>query len=108
MSPAQLSEDEVPQVSAMTDLLKDALIHAQTIKPASTIEPPLTKSHFEAFITRLPTIFPSPASGYISQGRDSDKVRLYAAVETAARKIFSSMVVSHTYFVVSSQTAKGS
>ncbi|KAI3337139.1 THO complex subunit 1 transcription elongation factor-domain-containing protein [Xylariaceae sp. AK1471] len=94
MSPAQLSEDEVPQVSAMTDLLKDALIHAQTIKPASTIEPPLTKSHFEAFIARLPAIFPSAAPDYVFQGRDSEKVRLYAAVETAARKIFSSMVAS--------------
>lgn len=94
MSSAQPSEDEVPQVSAMVDLLQDALIHAQSIKPAATIEPPLTKSHFDAFIARLPTILLSAAPGSVSQGRDSDKVRLYATVETAARKIFSSMVAS--------------
>ncbi|TGJ85312.1 hypothetical protein E0Z10_g3434 [Xylaria hypoxylon] len=94
MSRGAPSEDEVPQVSVMTDLLKDALAHAHTIKPAATIEPPLTKSHFEPFIARLPAIFPSPAPDSTSQGRDSDKVRLYATVETAARKIFSSMVAS--------------
>ncbi|RYC59781.1 hypothetical protein CHU98_g6442 [Xylaria longipes] len=87
MSSARLPGDEVPQVSAMADLLKDALVHAQTLKPAATIEPPLTKSHFDPFIARLPAIF-------TSQGRDTDKTRLYAAVETAARKVFSSMVAS--------------
>lgn len=101
MSPAQPSEDEVPQVSAMVDLLRDALIHAKTIKPAATVEPPLTKSHFDAFIARLPTIFPGAASSSVSHSRDSDKVRLYATVETAARKIFSSMVVSGPYSAIS-------
>ncbi|KAI1743670.1 THO complex subunit 1 transcription elongation factor-domain-containing protein [Xylaria scruposa] len=91
MSPTRLSEDGVPQVSAMAELFKDALVHAQTLKPAATIEPPLTKSHFEPFIARLPAIF---APGPASQARDADKTRLYAAVETAARKIFSSMVAS--------------
>ncbi|KAI0879228.1 THO complex subunit 1 transcription elongation factor-domain-containing protein [Hypoxylon argillaceum] len=94
MSLARLSDDGVPQVSTMADLLTGALIHGRTIKPAATIEPPLTKSHFEAFIARLPTIFPSAAPGSISQGRDSEKARLYAAVETAARKTFSSLVAS--------------
>ncbi|KAI0802539.1 THO complex subunit 1 transcription elongation factor-domain-containing protein [Xylaria sp. FL0064] len=92
MSITMLPEEEVPQVSAMTGLLKDALAHAQTVKPATTIEPPLTKSHFEAFIARLSSIFTTPAPDAASQGRDSEKVRLYAAVETAARKIFSAMV----------------
>ncbi|KAI0115942.1 THO complex subunit 1 transcription elongation factor-domain-containing protein [Nemania sp. FL0031] len=94
MSLGRHSEDEVPQVSAMADLLTEALVHAQTVKPAGTIEPPLTKSHFEAFIARLPAIFPGAAPSSVSQGRDSEKVRLYATVETAARKIFSSMVAS--------------
>ncbi|KAI0866874.1 THO complex subunit 1 transcription elongation factor-domain-containing protein [Xylaria cubensis] len=94
MSPTRLSEDEVPQVSAMTDLFRDALVHAQTLKPAATIEPPLTKSHFDPFIARLPAIFPGTAPGPATQVRDADKARLYAAVETASRKIFSSMVAS--------------
>lgn len=104
MSPAMLAaEYEVPHMLAMIELLKDALIYAQSIKPDSTIEPPLTKSHFEAFITRLHTIFPSAAPDYVSQGRDTEKGRLYVVVETAARKIFSSMVVSRIYFVASNQ-----
>ncbi|KAK5629586.1 hypothetical protein RRF57_005301 [Xylaria bambusicola] len=94
MSITTLAEDEVPQVSAMTDLLKDALAHAQTIKPAATIEPPLTKSNFESFMVRLPAIFPSLAPDSTPQSKDSDKARLYATVETAARRIFSSMVSS--------------
>ncbi|KAI1425965.1 THO complex subunit 1 transcription elongation factor-domain-containing protein [Xylaria sp. FL1777] len=94
MSITALAEDEVPQVSAMADLLRDALAHAQTIKPAASIEPPLTKSHFEGFIVRLLALFPSPPPDSTSHGRDSDKVRLYATVETAARKVFSSMVAS--------------
>ncbi|KAI1306314.1 THO complex subunit 1 transcription elongation factor-domain-containing protein [Xylaria venustula] len=94
MSITTLAEGEVPQVAAMTDLLKDALAHAQSAKPAATIEPPLTKSHFEAFLARLHAIFPSAAPDSTSQGRDSDKVRLYAAVETAARMVFSAMVAS--------------
>ncbi|KAI0540790.1 THO complex subunit 1 transcription elongation factor-domain-containing protein [Xylaria digitata] len=92
MSLVTSSEDEVRQVSAMTDLLKDALDHAQTLKPAATIKPPLTKSHFETFIARLPAIFPSAALEPTSQSRDSEKVRVYATAETAARKIFSSIV----------------
>ncbi|KAI0460479.1 THO complex subunit 1 transcription elongation factor-domain-containing protein [Xylaria acuta] len=94
MASARLPGAEVPQVSAMADLLKDALVHAQTLKPAATIEPPLTKSHFEPFTARLPAIFPGAAPDPVSHGRDADKTRLYAAVETAARKIFSSIVAS--------------
>ena len=99
MSITSLAEDEVPQVAAMTNLLKDALAHAQTIKPAATIEPPLTMSNFEVFIARLPTVFPSLAPNS-ALGKDSEKVRLYAAVETAARRIFSSMVVSRPRSVI--------
>ncbi|KAI0526468.1 THO complex subunit 1 transcription elongation factor-domain-containing protein [Xylaria bambusicola] len=94
MSITTLAEDEVPQASAMTDLLKDALTHAQIIKPAATIEPPLTKSNFESFVVRLPAIFPSLAPDSTSESKDSEKVRLYATVETAARRIFSSMIAS--------------
>ncbi|KAI0190301.1 THO complex subunit 1 transcription elongation factor-domain-containing protein [Astrocystis sublimbata] len=88
MASTSLADDEPPQVSAVTHLLQDALVHAQSLKPAATIEPPLTKSHFEPFVGRLPAILAA------SQTRDADKTRLYAAVETAARKIFSSMLAS--------------
>ncbi|KAI1816071.1 THO complex subunit 1 transcription elongation factor-domain-containing protein [Poronia punctata] len=88
------TEDEVPQVLAVTGVLEDALSHAQTIKPASTIEPPLTKSHFNDFINRLSNIFSTGAPDHVPQARDLDKVRLYAAVETAARRIFSSIIAT--------------
>jgi len=97
MPTATPSEDDVPQMSAMTELLEKVLIHAQTIKPASTIEPPLTKSHFNDFIDRLSRIASSSVTDHTQQSRDSDKVRLYAAVETAARKIFSSVIVSRDH-----------
>ncbi|KAI0393657.1 THO complex subunit 1 transcription elongation factor-domain-containing protein [Xylariaceae sp. FL0594] len=88
------SEDDVPQVAAVSTLLEDALVHAQSIKPASTIEPPLTKSHFNEFIHRLSSISPTGGADTTRKIRDSDKVRLYAAVETAARRIFSSTIAS--------------
>ncbi|KAJ2994393.1 hypothetical protein NUW58_g1567 [Xylaria curta] len=42
----------------------------------------------------LPAIFPSTSPASTAQGRDVEKARLYATVETAARRIFSSMVAS--------------
>ncbi|KAI0166060.1 THO complex subunit 1 transcription elongation factor-domain-containing protein [Xylariaceae sp. FL1272] len=78
--PSMPSEDDVPQVSAMTRLLTELLDHARSLKPTSTIEPPLTKHQLDPHLAQLPAIF------------DADKIRMYAAVETAARDVFSSIV----------------
>lgn len=86
MPSAKKPDHEIPQVAAFAVLLRDVLDHAQSIKPASSIEPPLTKTDFDEILTRLPTIFPDSLG--------SEKSRQWAVVETAARHMFSTLVVS--------------
>lgn len=81
MPSAKYPDHEVPQVDDFAALLKEVLDHAQAIKPAASIEPPLTEADFSEFLARVPTIF-------------FDKTRQWAIVETAARNVFSSLVVS--------------
>ena len=78
----------LPQVAAVEALLRESLGHAQMLKPASSIEPALNKSDFESLLTTLPTLFTNP-----STGQTFDKARQYAVVETAARDIFSNLIV---------------
>ncbi|KAI2612119.1 THO complex subunit 1 transcription elongation factor-domain-containing protein [Hypoxylon fragiforme] len=79
MPSAKYPDHEVPQVDDFAALLKEVLDHAQAIKPAASIEPPLTEADFSEFLARVPTIF-------------FDKTRQWAIVETAARNVFSSLV----------------
>ncbi|KAL7626372.1 hypothetical protein AAE478_003144 [Parahypoxylon ruwenzoriense] len=87
-----MPDHEVPQVDAFAALLKDALEHAQSVKPAASIEPPLTKAEFDNLLSRLPTIFPCASPNYVSDNLASEKARQFAVVETAARNMFSSLV----------------
>ncbi|KAI2467002.1 THO complex subunit 1 transcription elongation factor-domain-containing protein [Annulohypoxylon bovei var. microspora] len=82
MPSAKNPDYEMPKVDAFAALLKDALNHAQSIKPSASIEPPLTKVDFDSQLTQIPTIFVS----------DKEKPRQYAVIETAARAVFSSLV----------------
>ncbi|OTB20424.1 hypothetical protein K445DRAFT_312884 [Daldinia sp. EC12] len=92
MPSAKHLDYEVPQVNAFEALLREALVHAQSVKPLTTIEPPLTKTDFEHFLAQLPTIFPCAHPDYVSENLASEKARQYAVVETAARNVFSSLV----------------
>ncbi|KAI1467087.1 THO complex subunit 1 transcription elongation factor-domain-containing protein [Daldinia caldariorum] len=92
MPSANHLDHEVPQVNAFKALLRDALVHAQSVKPVTTIEPPLTKADFEDLLVQLPSIFPCASPDYISENLQSEKARQYAVVETAARNVFSSLV----------------
>ncbi|KAI1645373.1 THO complex subunit 1 transcription elongation factor-domain-containing protein [Daldinia loculata] len=92
MPSAKHLDHEIPQVDAFAALLKDALVHAQSVKSATTIEPPLTKVDFENVLAQLPTIFPCASPDYVSENLASEKARQYAVVETAARNVFSSLV----------------
>ncbi|OTB06803.1 hypothetical protein M426DRAFT_318516 [Hypoxylon sp. CI-4A] len=85
---------EIPQISAFEALLKDALDHAQSIKPSALIEPPLSKIDFESLVARLPTIFPCASPDYVSDNLSSEKARQNAVIETATRGVFSSLVAS--------------
>ncbi|KAI0382970.1 THO complex subunit 1 transcription elongation factor-domain-containing protein [Hypomontagnella monticulosa] len=84
MPSAKRPDHEIPQVDAFAALLGDALDHAQSVKPNSSIEPPLTKIDFEPLLPRLSTIFPDSLG--------SEKSRQWAVAETAARHLFSTLV----------------
>lgn len=101
MPSAKHLDHEIPQVDAFAALLKDALVHAQSVKSATTIEPPLTKVDFENVLAQLPTIFPCASPDYVSENLASEKARQYAVVETAARNVFSSLVVSSKLLSIS-------
>ncbi|KAI1335174.1 THO complex subunit 1 transcription elongation factor-domain-containing protein [Xylariaceae sp. FL0016] len=94
MPSARLEDHQVPRVDQVTHLLNEALDHAQSIKPTPAIEPALAKSDFDFIIARLPAIFPCASPEYVSENRESEKTRLYAAVETASRAVFSSLIAS--------------
>ncbi|KAI0180107.1 THO complex subunit 1 transcription elongation factor-domain-containing protein [Hypoxylon sp. FL1284] len=92
MPSADHVDHEVPQVDAFTALLKNALSHAQSVKPTASIEPPLTRVDFEQLLAQLPTIFPCASPDYTSDSLAAEKARQYAVVETAARNVFSGLV----------------
>ena len=76
------------QVAVVDTLLKESLDYAQSLKPTSSIEPALNKSDFESLLNSLSTVFANTSSGQVY-----DKPRQYAVVETAARDIFSNLIV---------------
>ncbi|KAK7751498.1 hypothetical protein SLS62_006583 [Diatrype stigma] len=77
----------VPQVTAVGDLLSEALDHARIVKPTSSIEPALNKSDFESLLARLVPVFTSAPTG-----QAADRARQYAVIETAARDLFSNLI----------------
>ncbi|KAI0481140.1 THO complex subunit 1 transcription elongation factor-domain-containing protein [Xylariaceae sp. FL0804] len=96
MPSATLPEHGAPQVDTLVSLFREALDHAQTIKPTATIEPPLAKSDFDTITAQLPAVFPCASPDYTSDQKDTEKARLYAVVETAARTVFSALIASTT------------
>ncbi|KAI1769079.1 THO complex subunit 1 transcription elongation factor-domain-containing protein [Hypoxylon sp. FL1150] len=92
MPSANTADHEVPQVDAFAALLKEALSHAQSVKPTASIEPPLTKADFDKLLAQLPTIFPCASPDHTSNNPGAERARQYAVVETAARHVFSGLV----------------
>ncbi|KAI0010273.1 THO complex subunit 1 transcription elongation factor-domain-containing protein [Xylariaceae sp. FL0662B] len=92
MPSAKSSGHQVSQVTAFSELLRESLDHARTIKPTASIEPPLNKADFEDLLARLPTVFPCASQDYVSETLGSEKARQYAVAETAARDVFISLV----------------
>lgn len=87
--PSADNEDfQVPQVAAFADALREAVDHAQVVKPTSSIEPGLNKAEFEHLFSQVATIFPSSES----KQSDSKRTRQYAIIETAVRDLFSDLV----------------
>lgn len=84
------SEPEVAQISSFAALLNEALQHARDAKPTTSIEPPLAESNFGSFLTALPSVFANSNT----DAPTTDKTRQFAIVETAARDLFDTLVVS--------------
>ena len=76
-----------PAIAAFTTLLEEFLSQAETAKQTSTIEPALSKSDFEDLSGRV--------SKTAAEGAKlaNDKGRQFAIIETAARDIFSHLIV---------------
>lgn len=85
----------VPGVAAVGQLLAKLLAHAETLKPTSSIEPPLEKSDFDDLSGPLSQALAStnPSSG-AEENVDTNKGRRFAIIETAARETFSRLIVS--------------
>ncbi|KAI1878076.1 uncharacterized protein JN550_000258 [Neoarthrinium moseri] len=84
---------DVPQVVRFDEALAEALGHAQVVKPASSVEPALTKPDFALLFSQLPTIFPDSSAQ--DPGADgAQKARQFLAVETVMRRRFDTLLAS--------------
>lgn len=79
-----------PAVAAFDALLRELLTEAESVKEVSTIEPALSKSDFDDLSGRV-----SSTATQLPQleGDKETKGRQYGIIETAARDIFSNLIV---------------
>lgn len=83
-----------PAIAAFTTLLEDFLSQAETSKQTSTIEPALRKSDFDDLSGRITKTAADIASSTVGSVKTaSDKGQQFAIIETAARNIFSHLIV---------------
>lgn len=91
----------IPAVAACATFLDDALERAENVKDTASIEPPLTKAEFGDVSAQLSAIFDEKLGPLETvEGEDASakaeqrKIRTYAMFETAARELFSHLIVS--------------
>lgn len=83
-----------PAISAFTILLDDLLSQAERSKQSATIEPALRKSDFDDLSGRITTTAAEVASPADESAKPAnDKGQQFAIIETAARNIFSHLIV---------------
>lgn len=83
-----------PAIAAFTTLLEGFLSQAETAKSSSTVDPALRKSDFDDLsgrVSRTAADVSGQANGEAKSA--SDKARQFAIIETAARNIFSHLIV---------------
>lgn len=93
----------IPAVAACSTFLDDALELAEKVKDTASIEPPLTKAELGDVSAQLSTLF-DETLGPLEIGEaegaaakvEQRKVRTFAMFETAARELFSHLIVSAT------------
>lgn len=102
--PSAVPGHGIPAVTACSTFLDDVLERAEQVKGTASIEPPLTKAELGDVSGQLSSLF-DETLGPVETGGDGDvegnaaeaeqrKVRAFAMFETAARELFSHMIVS--------------
>jgi THO complex subunit 1 len=76
---------DVPQVVAFERALREALEHAQKVKPTPSIEPPLSNADAAGLISQLPAIFSTQSSSDEAAPADADNALQFLAIETVVR-----------------------
>lgn len=92
MPSATIDSHGILGVAAAGTFLKELLARAESVKKTASIEPPLEKSDLGDLRQQL-----SDALGYeftADEPVDTKKAQRFALIETAARDIFKSLVVS--------------
>lgn len=101
--PSAVPGHGIPAVAACSTFLDDVLERAEQVKSTASIEPPLTKAELGDVSAQLSSLF-DEALGPVESGdaegdtakakAEQRKVRAFAMFETAARELFSHMIVS--------------
>lgn len=101
--PSAVPGHGIPAVTACSTFLDDVLERAEQVKGTASIEPPLTKAELGDVSMQLSSLFDEalgPVETGDAQGDAAEakveqrRVRAFAMFETAARELFSHMIVS--------------
>lgn len=91
----------IPAVLACSKFLDDVLERAEKAKDTASIEPPLTKAELGDVSAQLSSLFDETLEPLETGNAEGDaakaeqrKVRTFAMFETAARELFSHLIVS--------------
>jgi hypothetical protein len=95
MAAQEIENPAAPAIVAFTTLLEEFLSQAETAKQTSAIEPALRKSDFDDLSGRVSTTAANVSSPAAEGATLTvDKGRQFAIIETAARNIFSQLIVN--------------
>lgn len=86
----------VGAVTTAKAFFSNLLVHADQVKTTGAIEPPLERTDFEALFEKLAAVFADDATTGSANGipGPEQRTRQYAVIETAARELFSALIVS--------------
>ncbi len=92
MLSATIDSHGVLGVAQAGTFLADQLARADSVKHASSIEPPLDKSSFDDLRRQLSDALGCDLSA--EEPADTSKIQRFAVIETAVRDTFKSLIVS--------------
>lgn len=99
--PIATGDHGIPAVAACATFLDDVLERAENVKDSASIEPALTKTELGDVSAQLSALFDEklgPLETVEGEGAAANaeqrKIRTFAMFETAARELFSHLIVS--------------